>query len=145
MGAIVAHAFQAALLSLGRNLALDSASGVFRTAAESIAHLHPGMITGDLFRRMTSPDEHHASLRGRLLLMEIPCPNLKVPFALYLLGTAADVFWRGAALRLFLFGFYRPEEVGSYGLISAQLFRERLTPENIASWQHGRFWPEDAR
>jgi hypothetical protein len=126
---------------LGRNLPLDSSVNALLAAAERMASRDAGLAADDVFPRMTSPEEYCASLRGKLLFMEIACPELAEPYAFYLLGTARDVLWHGAPLRLFLFGLYRPEAVRSYVLASMQLDQEKLTPQNIRSWLHGRSWP----
>jgi len=117
---------------------------VFRVAGERIAALHPGIDAAELFARMTSPSGHHANLRGKLLLMEVPCPNLGRPNAFYLLGTAHPVSWHGAPVQLLLFGLYERDAIESYLPASAQLFGELLTPEHIGAWLDGRLWPPAA-
>lgn len=129
-------------ISLGRDLVFASTTDVFSAAAERIAALHPGVAADELFARITSPACHCASLRGKLLLLELACPGLDQPHAFYLLGTAGRVVWHGAPLRLFLFGLYHPEAIRSYVLASTHLYRDKLTPEGIRSWLHGDLWPE---
>lgn len=131
------------LRSLGRGVAFGSVAEALSAAADRIAGLHPGAKAEDLLRRMMHPRGHHASLRGKLLLMEIACQDLGEPMAFYLLGTAADIVWRGAPLRLLLFGLYHPEAIQAYAAASARLYQEALTPQSIRLWLDGRFWPED--
>ena len=76
--------------------------------------------------------------------MEVPCPDLLDPHAFYLLGTAEDVAWHGAPIRLLLVGLYQPGALRSYLPASAELYRQCLTPANIDSWLRGAFWPREA-
>ena len=86
------------LVSLGHDEALGSTAVLFQAAAERIAALHPEARADELFARMTSPAAHHATLRGKLLLMECACPGLARPHAFYLLGAARSVAWHSDAL-----------------------------------------------
>jgi len=132
----------ASLVPLSRDESFGSAADAFRAAAGRIATEHDALNPAALLGRMTTPDAHSANLRGRLLLMEIACPELAAPYAFYLLGAAGDLLWRGAPIRLFLFGLYRPAAARAYIAASQRLYRQTLTPANIRLWLDGGAWPE---
>lgn len=132
------------LVSLGKDESFDSADDLLRAVAGRAASHHDRLDADVLFERMTSPDEYSANLRGPLLLVEIPCPELDRPDAFHLMGTAREVTWRGAPIRLLLLGLYRPDALRYHAATSQRLYRETLTADHIRRWLEGQAWPDPA-
>ncbi|MFW6158270.1 MAG: hypothetical protein ACOC8E_02800 [Planctomycetota bacterium] len=129
------------LLSLGKGEPFDSADDLLRAAADRAASHQDRLDADVLFGRMTSPDEYSANLRGRLLLMEVACPELERPDAFYLMGTAREVTWRGAPVRLLLLALYRPDALRYHVVASQRVYHETLTADRIRHWLEGEAWP----